>query len=146
MYTGWTHSCQIHIGINYSWTFHNMHNSALRCPPSTSTVLLSSSFVGTTGPTDCIVYFNSFKFCLRLHSAVGPLGTSRLYMITIVLLWSWDKIWNYLSNKWSLWAQWPQQMKLRYKFVNVLKPNKCRVCGPSGRQQMKLRQNLKLLK
>ena len=38
------------------------------------------------------------------NTICGPSGPNK---------WSWDKIWNYLSNKWSLWAQWPQQMKLR---------------------------------
>ena len=27
--------------------------------------------------------------------------------------WSWDKIWHYWSRQYNLWAQWSQQMKLR---------------------------------
>ena len=67
---------------------------------------ISTSFVGTTGPTDCIVYFNSFKFCLnficwdhwahRLHlllqylqilsqlHLLGPLGPQTPFVTSIV--------------------------------------------------------------
>ena len=33
--------------------------------------------------------------------------------------WIWDKIWNYWSNKWSLWAQWSQQIEV--EILKVLK-------------------------
>ena len=45
------------------------------------------------------------------NTICGPSGPNK---------WSWDKIWNYWSNKWSLWAQWSQQMKLRQN-LKVLK-------------------------
>ena len=114
---------------------------------STSIVsnFVSTSFVGTTGPTDSICYFNSFKFCLnficwdhwahRLHlstsivsnfvstSFVGTTGPT-------------DSICYFNSFKFCLnficWDHWAHRLHLLLQYFQIL--SQLHLLGPLGPQ------------